>query len=98
MAGKQALMFHHHAVRRYSRAGADIRSIQQHRCAANRCLLAYFYVVDLENAVLKRVRLELTVDCRPVAEVQHIGIDHLSESAAQHNTPSDAGTHRSEKR
>ncbi len=82
MACEQAFAFHHDALRGDMRPHTNFRAIEQNRRAAHRRLAANRDAVNLENAIFKRVSLELTTDRRAILEMQHVGIHNLSEAVS----------------
>src|ERR1044072_7802069 len=96
MARKQAFAFHHYAVRGDVRPVANVSAVKQHSRASNCSAAANPYMIDLEHAVFKGVRLELTTHGRSVLEVQHIRVNHLSESAPKYHPSTYLRAHRSQ--
>jgi hypothetical protein len=52
-------------------------------CGAHRRAVADVHVVDLQHAVLERVRLEQRLHRDVVAEMQHVGVDHVGEAGPE---------------
>ena len=96
MAREQAFTLHHYAVRGNMSLRSNIRTIEQHRAAAHRRAAANHYTVNLKDSIFKSVSLKLTAHSSSILELQHIGIDYLSEPAAQNNSLPYPCPHRAE--
>jgi hypothetical protein len=86
---QKSLVFHDDAVRCDDGTLAHIGAVEKHRPGADVRKATHDHLVDLQHAILERVRLEKPGHRRVVFNLEHVGIDHLRKPGSEHHAPPD---------